>query len=232
MTQPAGDRNREHPTAHTPGPTAPPPPSSPSPPPEASDPSTPPPAPSDQPHDPVRGPWQPAMRQALSEATRATETGDVPVGAIVLGPDGAVLGRGRNEREATGDPTAHAETIAIREAAHAVGAWRLSGCTLVVTLEPCTMCAGATVLARLDRVVYGAHDPKAGAAGSLWDVIRDRRLNHRPEVIPGVLPDECGTLLTRFFRTATPNPDTPTEQPGHPTETGPDTDFGHRRSVG
>ncbi|MFE2426441.1 tRNA adenosine(34) deaminase TadA [Streptomyces sp. NPDC059373] len=142
------------------------------------------------------------MRHALREAELAPLTGDVPVGAVVLGPDGrTVIGHGRNEREATGDPTAHAEVLAIREAAKAVGEWRLTGCTLVVTLEPCTMCAGAIVLSRLDRVVYGAVDPKAGAAGSLWDVIRDRRLNHRPEVITGVLADECAALLTRFFRT-------------------------------
>lgn len=159
------------------------------------------------------------MRHALREAELAPLTGDVPVGAVVLGPDGhTVIGHGRNEREATGDPTAHAEVLAIREAAKALGGaarsgsgkggggrgegeWRLSGCTLVVTLEPCTMCAGAIVLSRVDRVVYGAADPKAGAAGSLWDVVRDRRLNHRPEVISGVLADECSALLTRFFRT-------------------------------
>jgi tRNA(adenine34) deaminase len=140
------------------------------------------------------------MRLALDEAALAPETGDVPVGAVVLGPDGSVLGRGRNEREATGDPTAHAEVLALRAAARSVGAWRLAGCTLVVTLEPCTMCAGAAVLARVDRVVYGAVDGKAGAAGSLWDVVRDRRLNHRPEVLHGVLADECAGLLTRFFR--------------------------------
>ncbi|NGN68511.1 nucleoside deaminase [Streptomyces sp. A7024] len=140
------------------------------------------------------------MRQALAEAGAAPATGDVPVGAVVLGPDGTVLGRGRNEREATGDPTAHAEVLAVRQAAKHLGEWRLTGCTLVVTLEPCTMCAGAAVLARLDRVVYGAIDEKAGAAGSLWDVIRDRRLNHRPEVIHGVLAEECGGLLTSFFR--------------------------------
>ncbi|MER0245995.1 tRNA adenosine(34) deaminase TadA, partial [Streptomyces sp. HSW2009] len=128
------------------------------------------------------------------------ETGDVPVGALVLGPDGSVIGRGRNEREAGGDPTAHAEVLAIREAAAALGEWRLTDCTLVVTLEPCTMCAGAIVLARLDRVVYGAVDEKAGAVGSLWDVVRDRRLNHRPEVIHGVLAEECAALLTDFFR--------------------------------
>lgn len=160
--------------------------------------------------DPVRDPWLPAMRLALAEAVRARETADVPVGAVVIAPDGRVLGRGRNEREASGDPTAHAEIIALREAArhlqHAAGSktldWRLTGCTLVVTLEPCTMCAGASVLARVDRIVYGARDAKAGAAGSLWDVVRDRRLNHRPEVIAEVLPQECGGLLTDFFRTS------------------------------
>ncbi|WP_329140883.1 nucleoside deaminase [Streptomyces sp. NBC_01476] len=140
------------------------------------------------------------MRLALAEAERAPLTGDVPVGAVVLAPDGSVLARACNEREATGDPTAHAEVLAIRRAAVAVGAWRLTGCTLVVTLEPCTMCAGAIVLARLDRVVYAAPDPKAGAAGSLWDLVRDRRLNHRPEVVPGVLPAPAAALLTRFFR--------------------------------
>jgi tRNA(adenine34) deaminase len=144
------------------------------------------------------------MRTALAEAERAPRTGDVPVGAVVLSADGTVLGRGHNEREATGDPTAHAEVLAIRAAADAVGQWRLSGCTLVVTLEPCTMCAGAIVLSRLDRVVYGARDPKAGAAGSLWDVIRDRRLNHRPEVIADVLPEPCAALLTAFFRGTPP----------------------------
>ncbi|MGK5733975.1 tRNA adenosine(34) deaminase TadA [Streptomyces sp. URMC 124] len=151
-------------------------------------------------HDPVRAPWLAPMRAALDEAVRAPATGDVPVGAVVLGPDGSVIGRGRNEREATGDPTAHAEVLALRAAARAVGEWRLAGCTLVVTLEPCTMCAGAIVLSRVDRVVYGAVDEKAGAAGSLWDVLRDRRLNHRPEVIQGVLAGECAALLTDFFR--------------------------------
>ncbi|MZE75498.1 hypothetical protein GTY57_00165, partial [Streptomyces sp. SID5475] len=109
-----------------------------------------------------------------------------------------------NEREAAGDPTAHAEVLALREAARARGEWRLSGCTLVVTLEPCTMCAGAAVLSRVDRIVYGAPDAKAGAAGSLWDVVRDRRLNHRPEVIAGVLTEECAAPLTRFFRGGEP----------------------------
>ncbi|MCN9243169.1 tRNA adenosine(34) deaminase TadA [Streptomyces sp. RY43-2] len=141
------------------------------------------------------------MRLALDEAGRATAGGDVPVGAVLLGTDGSVLATGHNEREATGDPTAHAEILALRRAAAALGEWRLSGCTLVVTLEPCTMCAGALQQSRVDRVVYGARDEKAGAAGSLWDLVRDRRLNHRPEVIEGVLADECARLLTDFFRT-------------------------------
>ena len=140
-----------------------------------------------------------AMRAALREAEVAGEAGDVPVGAVVLDPSGAAVGTGRNAREATGDPTAHAEIIALREAATWRGEWRLSGCTLVVTLEPCTMCAGAIVLARVGRLVYGAPDPKAGAAGSLWDVVRDRRLNHRPDVIGGVLAEESGRLLSEFF---------------------------------
>ncbi|GAA1722819.1 tRNA adenosine(34) deaminase TadA [Streptomyces yatensis] len=150
--------------------------------------------------DPLRDPWRAPMRLALEEAVRAPETGDVPVGAVVLGPDGSVLGRGRNEREAHGDPTAHAEVLALRAAARHLGGWRLTGCTLVVTLEPCTMCAGAIVLSRLDRLVYGAVDEKAGAVGSLWDVVRDRRLNHRPEVIAGVLAEACAAPLTTFFR--------------------------------
>jgi tRNA(adenine34) deaminase len=151
--------------------------------------------------DPVRDRWRQPMRQALAEAVRAEGIGDVPVGAVVLGPDGTVLGRGHNAREATGDPTAHAEIVAIRAAARQLpGEWRLEGCTLLVTLEPCTMCAGAIVLSRLARLVYGAPDTKAGAAGSLWDVVRDRRLNHRPEVINDVLAPECAGLLTAFFR--------------------------------
>jgi tRNA(adenine34) deaminase len=140
------------------------------------------------------------MQQAIAEAALAPSSGDVPVGAVVLDAAGHVIGRGHNEREARGDPTAHAEMIALREAAVAVGAWRLSGCTLVVTLEPCTMCAGALVQARVDRLIFGAVDEKAGAVGSLWDVVRDRRLNHRPEVIGGVLADECSELLIIFFR--------------------------------
>ncbi|WP_374119413.1 tRNA adenosine(34) deaminase TadA [Streptomyces sp. RKAG290] len=156
--------------------------------------------PHEAPHDPVRGPWRAAMRRALDEADLAAAAGDVPVGAVVLAPDGALLATGHNEREATGDPTAHAEILALRRAAAALGEWRLSGCTLVVTLEPCTMCAGALVQSRVGRVVYGARDEKAGAAGSLWDVVRDRRLNHRPEVIAGVLEADCAARLTAFFR--------------------------------
>ncbi|MFJ6939189.1 tRNA adenosine(34) deaminase TadA [Streptomyces sp. NPDC101132] len=140
------------------------------------------------------------MRQALEEAAKAALTGDVPVGAVVLAPDGSVLATGHNEREATGDPTAHAEVLALRRAAARLGEWRLNGCTLVVTLEPCVMCAGALVQSRVARVVFGAADDKAGAAGSLWDLVRDRRLNHRPEVITGVLGEECSTRLTAFFR--------------------------------
>ena len=139
------------------------------------------------------------MREALEEARAAATTSDVPIGAVVLDASGAVLGRGRNRREADGDPTAHAEVLALRAAAATRGEWRLDGCTLVVTLEPCTMCAGATVLARVQRLVFGAFDDKAGAVGSLWDVARDRRLNHRPEVVSGVLADESSTLLLDFF---------------------------------
>ena len=145
------------------------------------------------------GPWDGRMASALELARLAPAHGDVPVGALVVTADGAVVGSGHNDREGAGDPTAHAEVLALRAAAAALGSWRLTGCTLVVTLEPCTMCAGALVLARVDRVVYGAADPKAGAAGSLWDVVRDRRLNHRPEVVGGVLADECSTLLRTFF---------------------------------
>jgi tRNA(adenine34) deaminase len=143
------------------------------------------------------------MRRALAVASEAASaravSGDVPVGAVVYDPAGRELATGTNERELTGDPTAHAEVVALRRAADRLGGWRLSGCTLVVTLEPCTMCAGAIVLARVSTVVFGAWDPKAGAVGSLWDVVRDRRLNHRPEVHPEVLADECGALLRDFF---------------------------------
>lgn len=130
----------------------------------------------------------------------APSAADIPVGAVVYGPTGVELATGRNERELTGDPTAHAEVLALRRAAAAVGSWRLDGCTLVVTLEPCTMCAGALVLARIATLVFGAWEPKTGAVGSLWDVVRDRRVNHRPEVYGGVLEPECATLLRAFFR--------------------------------
>ncbi len=139
------------------------------------------------------------MVTALEQARLAPSHGDVPVGAVVVTADGTVVGSGHNDREGAGDPTAHAEVLALRAAAAAVGSWRLTGCTLVVTLEPCTMCAGALVLARVDRVVFGADDPKAGAAGSLFDVVRDRRLNHRPEVVGGVLAEECSAVLRAFF---------------------------------
>ncbi|GAA4724426.1 nucleoside deaminase [Nocardioides endophyticus] len=139
------------------------------------------------------------MSAALDEARAALATEDVPIGAVVLAPDGTTVGRGRNLREAEHDPTGHAEVVALREAARARGEWRLDGHTLVVTLEPCTMCAGAAVLSRVERIVFGAWDPKAGAVGSLWDVVRDRRLNHRPEVVAGVLADESRALLEEFF---------------------------------
>jgi tRNA(adenine34) deaminase len=142
-----------------------------------------------------------AMRRAIDVARLAEESDDVPVGAVVLDPAGALLGSGRNAREALGDPTAHAEVMALRQAAASLGRWRLDGCTLVVTLEPCTMCAGAVVLARLSTLVFGAYDPKAGAVGSLWDVVRDRRVNSRPDVVGGVLEAETGDLLRRFFAT-------------------------------
>ena len=141
-----------------------------------------------------------AMGRALELAAAAQEWGDTPIGAVVLGPDGTVLAEAANEREKIGDPTAHAEVLALRAAARVHGdGWRLTGCTLVVTLEPCTMCAGAAVLSRVERVVFGAFDDKAGAVGSLWDVVRDRRLNHRPEVVSGVLAEESTALLADFF---------------------------------
>ena len=141
------------------------------------------------------------MRQALALAALAAGHGDVPVGAVIVDSAGTVIGTGRNTRERDADPTGHAEIVAIREAAAALGEWRLEGCTLVVTLEPCTMCAGALVAARIERLVFGAFDEKAGAVGSLWDVVRDRRLNHRPEVVSGVLADESAELLRDFFLT-------------------------------
>jgi tRNA(adenine34) deaminase len=153
------------------------------------------------------GEW---MGLALDEARRALATDDVPIGAVVIGPDGAVLGSGRNQREALGDPTAHAEVVAIRQAADrlrelsilggaTLDGWRLADCTLVVTLEPCAMCAGAVLLARIPRVVFGAWDEKAGAAGSVFDILRERRLNHWVEVYGGVREAECGALLREFF---------------------------------
>ncbi|SDY14238.1 tRNA(adenine34) deaminase [Micromonospora pattaloongensis] len=144
------------------------------------------------------------MRRALQVArgvdVAGLASGDVPVGAVVYDANGVELAIGRNERELTGDPTAHAEILALRRAAAELGAWRLDGCSLVVTLEPCTMCAGALVLARISTVVFGAWEPKTGAAGSLWDVLRDRRQNHRPDVYAGVLEPDCATLLRTFFR--------------------------------
>lgn len=140
------------------------------------------------------------MTIALGEAVRALETGDVPVGAIIVDSAGDIVGSGRNEREAKGDPTAHAEIVALRNAAEQVGSWNLSGHTLVVTLEPCVMCAGAILNSRIERVVFGAWDEKAGAAGSVLDVLRDRSLPYRvDEVVGGVLGDECAGLLTDFF---------------------------------
>jgi tRNA(adenine34) deaminase len=139
------------------------------------------------------------IRRALAVAARAVETGDVPIGAVIVDDTGRELAAACNAREALGDPTAHAEVLALRAAAAAGGEWRLAHCTLVVTVEPCTMCAGAISLARVPRVVFGAWEPRTGAVGSLWDVLRDRRLNHRPEVVAGVLADECAALLQGFF---------------------------------
>ncbi|SDY91205.1 tRNA adenosine(34) deaminase TadA [Tessaracoccus flavus] len=139
------------------------------------------------------------MGEALAEAVAAEAHGDVPIGAVILDAEGRVIARGGNERELTGDPTSHAEIVAIRRAAEALGEWRLTGCTIVVTLEPCTMCAGAIVAARLDRLVFGAFDEKAGAVSSLWDVVRDPRLNHRPLVTSGVMASECANVLGGFF---------------------------------
>jgi tRNA(adenine34) deaminase len=139
------------------------------------------------------------MRRAIAEAQRALGHDDVPIGAVVVRDDGAVIGAGHNERELRQDPTAHAEVIALRAAAAALGSWRVLDATLYVTLEPCAMCAGAIVLARVPRVVYGCADPKAGAAGSVLDVLAEPRLNHRPLVERGVLGGECAALLTEFF---------------------------------
>lgn len=142
-----------------------------------------------------------AMRKSLELAAKASQQGDIPVGAVVLNPAGEIVGRGHNTREVDNDPMNHAEIVAMREAANANSSWRLDGHTLVVTLEPCTMCAGAAVQARIGRIVFGAFDDKAGAVGSLWDVVRDRRLPHRPEVVSGVLADECAAILSEFFKT-------------------------------
>ena len=139
------------------------------------------------------------MRLALAEAEKALTHDDVPVGAVILGPEGQLVGSGHNERELLQDPSAHAEMLAIREAAAAIGHWRLLDTTLYVTLEPCAMCAGAIVLARIPRVVYGTADPKAGAAGSVLDVLAEPRLNHRPQVTGGVLQPACAALLKDFF---------------------------------
>ncbi len=138
------------------------------------------------------------MREALLEAAAAQDHGDVPIGAVVVHGD-RVIGRGHNEREHRADPTAHAEVLALRAAAAALGSWRVLDSTLYVTLEPCAMCAGAIVLARVPRVVFGTADPKAGAAGSVLDVLAQPQLNHRPQVVGGVLADECGAVLQRFF---------------------------------
>ena len=139
------------------------------------------------------------MSAALDVAREALESGDVPVGAIVVDPDGNIVGTGRNRREEDGDPTAHAEIVAIREAAEVEGKWRLDQHTLIVTLEPCAMCAGAIAQSRINRVVFGAWDEKAGAVGSVWDVLRDPRAPFKIEVIAGVMIDECAGLLNEFF---------------------------------
>ena len=143
--------------------------------------------------------YESSMRDLIVDARRALGTGDVPVAAMIVAADGTVLGRGRNERERDQDPTAHAEVVAIRRAAASVGDWHLTDATLLVTLEPCVMCAGAILAARIPRVVFGAWDAKAGAVGSVYDVLRDRRLNHRVEVFAGVEAQACSALLLEFF---------------------------------
>ena len=145
--------------------------------------------------------YEPAMREAFALAVEAENVGDVPVGAVVINTDGEIVGRGFNTREALGNPLGHAEVNALNDAAEKLGSWRLDDCTLIVTLEPCTMCAGAIVQSRIARVVFGAFDEKAGAVGSLWDVVRDPRLPHRPGVVSGVLADEAAALLSSFFKT-------------------------------
>ena len=148
----------------------------------------------------VSSPYELAMREALSLAEQAATQGDIPVGALVLDESGQVIGRGQNTREQEGDPMGHAEIVALRAAAAHLGGWRLDNCTLIVTLEPCTMCAGAIVQSRIAHLVFGAFDAKAGAVGSLWDVVRDRRLPHRPQVTSGVIADECAHVLSEFFQ--------------------------------
>jgi tRNA(adenine34) deaminase len=140
-----------------------------------------------------------AMGVALDEARIGVAEGEIPIGAVVLGPDDTVIGRAHNTREGSHDPTAHAEVLALRQAASARGGWRLDGCTLVVTMEPCPMCAGAIVMARVPKLVFGAWNEEYGAAGSRWDLVRDRRLNHRAEVIPGIRADECAAIVTDFL---------------------------------
>jgi tRNA(adenine34) deaminase len=142
-----------------------------------------------------------AIAAALEQARAALLVGEIPIGAVVLDPSGEVIASAHNERELAGDPTAHAEVLALRRAGEVVGSWNLDGCTLAVTLEPCTMCAGAVVLSRVSRLIFGAWDSKGGAGGSLWDVVRDRRLNHRPDVVSGVDEAACGALLADFFAT-------------------------------
>ena len=147
----------------------------------------------------MNSPYDAAMGIALEAARQALAGGEVPIGAVVLSPSDDVLAVAGNEREGTHDPTGHAEVLALRRAGAVLGSWQLRDCTLVATLEPCSMCAGAASLARVARVVFGAWDPKAGAGGSVWEGLRDRRLNHRPEVIAGVRDDECTALLAEFF---------------------------------
>jgi tRNA(adenine34) deaminase len=155
------------------------------------------------------------MRAALREAVASEAADEVPVGCVIV-RDGAVVGRGHNQVESLQDATAHAEILAIGAASNALGSWRLNECTLYVTLEPCSMCAGAIILARLGRLVYGATDAKAGACGSVLDVIHERRLNHRVEVVPGVLAEECGGLLKRFFERKRREAEAAREEPGQP----------------
>ena len=144
--------------------------------------------------------WVEPMRRALELAAAAPLTGDVPVGAVVVDPGGLIVGEGANTRERDGDPSGHAEVVALRTAAANLGTWRLDDCTLVVTLEPCAMCAGALVSARIKHLVFGAFDEKAGAVGSVWDLVRDQRLNHRPEVTSGILASQSTQLLRDFFQ--------------------------------